>query len=206
MKRSPADKPHLRLHHHLYDSHAFSALTPVEARVWLSLRRRCGPTNNGDLSMTLADARHAGISSSSTLAKALRALEAAGLIARTRTGTVAGGGLRTCSLYRFTDLAVLQMLKVPTPAMPATNEWEHFRTKAQVLAAIRSAHEAAKRPRENTSKDQKSNCADSKFEASSPISDSKIEHRGVATVRNSKRRNGSEIGLQPAPAMDSQHS
>ncbi|HEX7381080.1 MAG TPA: hypothetical protein VF265_02890, partial [Nevskiaceae bacterium] len=47
--------------------------------------------NNGNIEATLGALKHAGITSSATLAKGLRALSVAGFIAKTRQGGVAWG-------------------------------------------------------------------------------------------------------------------
>jgi hypothetical protein len=80
---------HVRLYWAILDSPAWRVLTHADVRVYLALRRKLGKTNNGDINATLAEMRHAGISSSSTLSSALRRLEALGFIGKTRQGGIA---------------------------------------------------------------------------------------------------------------------
>jgi hypothetical protein len=99
---------HIRLYWSLFDSAAWRVLTHADVRVYLAMRRKLGKTNNGDIGATLAEMKHAGIKSSSTLAAALSRLQALGFIAQTRRGGIASGG-KVCSLYRFTDEPTLDV-------------------------------------------------------------------------------------------------
>lgn len=83
---------HARLYWTILDSPAWRTLTHADVRVYLALRRKLGRTNNGDINATLAEMKHAGISSSSTLSAALHRLEALGFIEKTRQGGIAHGG------------------------------------------------------------------------------------------------------------------
>jgi hypothetical protein len=92
MKRNAIPKDprggHVRLYWAILDSPAWRVLTHADVRVYLALRRKLKQTNNGDINATLAEMRHAGISSSSTLSSALRRLEALGFIGKTRRGGI----------------------------------------------------------------------------------------------------------------------
>jgi DNA-binding HxlR family transcriptional regulator len=102
---------HVRLYWAILDSPAWRVLTHADVRVYLALRRKLGKTNNGDINATLAEMRHAGISSSSTLSSALRRLEALGFIEKTRQAGVRSG--------------------------PASDEWRRFNNMAEARAAVR---------------------------------------------------------------------
>lgn len=102
---------HVRLYWELVDSPAWRALSHADVRVYLAMRRKLGSTNNGNINATLAEIRHAGISSSSTLSSALHRLEALGFIEKTRQGGIAAGG-KVCSLYRFSDESTYDIPKV----------------------------------------------------------------------------------------------
>jgi predicted transcriptional regulator len=127
---------HVRLYWAILDSPAWRLLTHADVRIYLALRRKLGRTNNGDINATLGEMKHAGITSSSTLAAALRRLEALGFIEKTRQGGIANGG-KLCSLYRFTDEPTLQIAKAGVKAGPATNEWQRFKSMAEARAVLR---------------------------------------------------------------------
>ncbi|MRD45646.1 hypothetical protein GHT07_00005, partial [Caenimonas koreensis DSM 17982] len=130
---------HVRLYWSILDCPAWRVLTHADVRVYLALRRKLGRTNNGDINATLAEMKHAGISSSSTLAAALHRLEALGFIEKTRQGGIANGG-KLCSLYRFTDEPTLDIAKAGVRASPATNDWERFKNMGEARAAARPFH------------------------------------------------------------------
>lgn len=182
---------HIRLYWAIVDSPAWRALSHADVRVYLALRRKLGRTNNGDINATLAEMRHAGMSSSSTLSTALHRLEAVGFIAKTRQGGIAFGG-KLCSLYRFTDEETFDIGKAGVKAGPATNEWQQFKTLAEARAAVRPF------TRKNTSKVRISKRSDSTIEADGKKSDSTIEQVGHSPVRPSKQRNKRETALQAA--------
>lgn len=143
----PADPRggHIRLYWELADSVAWRALTWAERGLYLAMRRKLLGTNNGNIEATLGTLRHAGITSSASLAKGLRSLMTAGFIAKTRQGGIAYGN-KVCSLYRFTDERVCDFPKLDIRAMPATRDWTKFEKLAEARAALREAHRAAKRP------------------------------------------------------------
>lgn len=135
---------HVRLYWDLLDSNAWRALSATDQRVYMALLRHLRSTNNGDLSMPLSVARHHGISSKTTLAKSLRALQAVGLIAVTRKGGATRGGQRLPTLYRTTDLPVLELPSKHIAARKATFDWRLITTRAQAEAAIRASEDAAR--------------------------------------------------------------
>jgi len=195
MKRNPPYKDprggHIRLYWEMHDSLAWRALSHADVRVYLALRRKLGSTNNGDINATLAELRHAGISSSSTLAMALRRLEALGFIAKTRQGGIAFGG-KLCSLYRFTDAETFDIPKVGVKAGKATNEWKQFKSLAEARAVVRPF------TRKNASKVRTSERSASISEAESRQSDSNIEQVGRASIRPSKQGQSEETVLRAA--------
>jgi hypothetical protein len=138
--RTKKDGQHLRIYYNLLDSHAWCALGPTEIALFIAMRRQLNGSNNGNIEATLSTMKLHGIRSPTTLAKALRALVAVGLIENLRPGRLTHGG-KVPSLYRFTDL--------PCPAnrkrdfgqqgCKATNEWQRFRTLAAARLAIESA-------------------------------------------------------------------
>jgi hypothetical protein len=195
MSRSkpPADPRggHVRLYWAILDSPAWRMLTHADVRVYLSLRRKLGRTNNGDINATLAELKHAGISSSSTLASALRRLELLGFIEKTRQGGIANGG-KLCSLYRFTDEPTFEIKKAGVLAGAATNEWQRFSSMAEARAALRPGAP------EITSKVRLSKRSASTIEAERQFSDSTIEHEADSPVRSSKRTKKASIVPEPA--------
>lgn len=130
---------HVRLYNGLIDSPAWNALSATDQRAYVALRRVLGKTNNGDLSLPLSRARHYRITSPATLAKALRALVAVGLIAVTRRGGCTRGGQRLPTLYRFTDEVVYEMRPKLIDACKATDDWKLIGSLAQGKAALREA-------------------------------------------------------------------
>jgi hypothetical protein len=138
MARKPPADPrggHVRLYWAILDSPAWRLLSHADVRIYLALRRKLGRTNNGDINATLAELKHAGISSSSTLALALRRLELLGFIEKTRQGGIANGG-KMCSLYRFTDEPTFEIKKAGVKAGPATNDWRRFGSIAEARTAL----------------------------------------------------------------------
>ena len=103
-------------------------------------------------------------------------------IEKTRQGGIANGG-KLCSLYRFTDEAVLEFPKLGIKAARATNEWQNFTTVAGARAALAAAHAAAKRPQRNgTAALRKMNRVGSKNEWKASVTDSIPEAEAAALV------------------------
>jgi len=195
MKRSnPPKDPrggHSRLYWAIQDSPAWRALTHADVRVYLALRRKLGRTNNGDINATLAEMKHAGISSSSTLSAALHRLEALGFIEKTRQGGIASGG-KLCSLYRFTDEPTFDIAKAGVRAGAATNEWQRFKNMGEARAAVRCF--APK----NKVKVRPSNRSGSTIESETAVCASTIERVPTSPIRLSKRTREGQKGLQAA--------
>lgn len=195
MKRgSPPKDPrggHARVYWSILDSPAWRTLTHADVRVYLALRRKLGRTNNGDINATLAEMKHAGISSSSTLSAALHRLEALGFIEKTRQGGIAHGG-KLCSLYRFTDEPTLDIAKAGVRAGPATNEWQRFKNMPEARAAVRLF------TRQNTSKVRSSNRSGAAIEPERSVCASTVERVPDSPVRPSKWTLAGQKALQPA--------
>jgi len=168
---------------------AWRALTHADVRVYLALRRKLGRTNNGDINATLAEMKHAGISSSSTLSAALHRLEALGFIEKTRQGGIASGG-KLCSLYRFTDEPTFEIAKAGVRAGPATNEWVRFKNMAEARASVRGF------ARKNKTKVRPSNRSDPTIESETAVCASTIEREPASAVRPSNRTRDGQTGLQ----------
>ena len=178
---------HVRLYWNLIDSLAWRALSYSSQSVYIAMRRRLQSTNNGNISAALGDMKHFGITTSATLAKALRELQTVGLIAVTRQGGIAYGR-QVCSLYRFTDEAVFEHAKLGVKACQATDDWKRFEKLSEVKTAIKQAHADAKRqPGKNKSGLQKLKRTDSDSEALSQFNDSDSEAVAVSLVQKLKQ-------------------
>ena len=187
MAKKPSDPRggHVRLYWSLIDSIAWRAVAYTSQCVYIVMRRRLQSTNNGNISAALGDMKHYGISTSATLAKALRELQTVGLIAVTRQGGIAYGR-QVCSLYRFTDEAVYEHPKVGVKAQQATNDWQRFTKLAEAEAEIKQAHANVKRP-QNKSGVQILKRTDSDSEALSQFNDSDSEAVTASLVQKLKQ-------------------
>jgi hypothetical protein len=182
---------HVRLYWQMLDSPAWRALTHVDVRVYLAMRRKLGKTNNGDINATLADMRHAGISSSSTLSTGLQRLEVLGFIEKVRQGGIAFGG-KVCSLYRFTDEHTYDIPKAGVKAGPPTDDWKRFGSVAEAKTAVRHfSRKIKERLRE-------SNRSASTSESEKEFSASTIEQVGNSPVRLSNRTPAPKKALKAA--------
>ncbi|MCW0232915.1 MULTISPECIES: hypothetical protein [Pseudomonadota] len=191
---------HVRLYWTLIDSLAWRALSYSSQSVYIAMRRRLQSTNNGNISAALGDMKHYGITTSATLAKALRELQTVGLIAVTRQGGIAYGR-QVCSLYRFTDEAVYEQPKVGVKACQATDDWKRFEKLAEVKGAIKKAHADAKRqPDKNKSGLQKLKRTDSDSEALSRFNDSDSEAVAVSLVQKLKQASRAKKAANPHAA------
>jgi hypothetical protein len=188
MTKNPHKKPsdprggHTRLYWELQDSMAFRSLDFSAQALWLALRRKLQSTNNGNIEATLSTLRHAGFTSSATLTKGLRSLQAVGLLAITRQGGIAVGQ-KVCSLYRFTDEPMFAHPKQGLGALPATNEWRQFTALGHAVSVLRAAHAAAIGTPKNKLGLQKLNRIDSETEASARFIDSDSEQVAVSLLQ-----------------------
>lgn len=198
--RAPSDPRggHIRLYWELVDSVAWRALSWADRGLYLAMRRKLLSFNNGNIEASLGSLKHAGITSSASLSKGLRALMTVGLIDKTRQGGIAHG-TKVCSLFRFTDEAVLNLPKFDIKARPATNEWRAFKTIAEVRAALKIAHAEAKRPPdENAGKVQKLNRARSGIELKASVTDSIPEAEAAIQLHRLKQARQGKISLKSA--------
>lgn len=194
MKRSLNKDPeggHIRLYWKIVDSPAWRTLSHADVRVYLAMRRKLLGSNNGDINATLAEMKHAGISSSSTLATALHRLEALGLIEKTRQGGIAAGG-KLCSLYRFTDQPTYDIARAGVRAGKATHDWQRFKTLGEAAAAVNVFK------RKNTSKVRTSERSGSTIKARPAVVASTIEQVSGPPVRLSKLGVTGQSAPQPA--------
>lgn len=183
---------HVRIYNEILDSHAWRAVSWADQGLYIALRRKLKGTNNGNIEATMDTLRHAGFTSSATVFKGLRALQAAGLIARTREGHLSQGA-KVCNLFRFTDEDVYEQTKLGIPMMKATNDWSKFRTLAEARAAVKAAHDAAvtgkkrewsvESKKKNAKPVQKLNRTDSETEARGAFPASEIEHGGASSLQ-----------------------
>jgi len=177
---------HIRLYWELVDSVAWRALSWADRGLYLAMRRKLLATNNGNIEATLGTLRHAGVTSSASLAKGLRALMTTGFIDKTRQGGVAYGK-KVCSLYRFTDEVVFDQARLGIKAMRATNDWTRFTKVAQVRKELSAAHAAAKRPTvQNAPQVQQMNRTRSVHEWKASVSDSIPEEEAASAVHRLK--------------------
>ena len=200
MAKKPSDPRggHVRLYWSLLDSIAWRAVAYTSQCVYIVMRRRLQSTNNGNISAALGDMKHYGISTSATLAKALRELQTVGLIAVTRQGGIAYGR-QVCSLYRFTDEAVYEHPKVGVKAQQATNDWQRFTKLAEAEAEIKQAHANVKRP-QNKSGVQILKRTDSDSEALGRFNDSDSEAVAVSLVQKVKQATKKKTPANPYAA------
>lgn len=185
----PADPRggHIRLYWGLVDSVAWRALSWAEKGLYLAMRRKLSGSNNGNIDATLGTLRHAGITSSASLAKGLRSLMTAGFIAKTRQGGVAYGA-KVCSLYRFTDEGVFDFPKLDIRATLPTNDWRRFSKLGEVRAALKAAHEAARRPpAKNAAEVQPLKCVASRNELEATVFGSTTEATTTPSVQRLKQ-------------------
>jgi len=134
----------LRVYSDVYDSPAFTSLSPHDVLAYLALLRELKGYNNGDLSLPLTRAKVCGINHHLTLARSLRALCAVGLVAITRKGGCTKGGQRLPNLYRMTDRECYAIPAKFLEAMRETNEWKRVASVEQGLQLIQAAEVAAK--------------------------------------------------------------
>ncbi len=135
----------LRVYADVYDSPAFSALSPHDVMAYLALLRELKGYNNGDLSLPLSRAKKCGISHPKTLARSLRALCAVGLVAIARRGGCSRGGQRLPTLYRMTDRECYAIPAKHLEAMKETHDWKRITSAQQGLDVIKAAETRAKK-------------------------------------------------------------
>lgn len=148
---SGAVAAHVRISLDMLNSPSFCALSAYEVKLYVDMRSKLRSTNNGNIDAALTTLRHRGWSSPTTLAKCLRALEAVGLIAKTRATVGVENGSKVCNLYRFTDLDVFEQKQVHVNACKASDDWRKFETLRHAKAVLRDARQVpTNEPRKKT--------------------------------------------------------
>ena len=142
---------HVRLYWELLDTPAYLALSYSAKALFVDLRRSLTSTNNGNISATLSTLKHRGWRSSATLNKALKELRSVGLIDQTRQGGIAYMSTQ-CSLYRFTDVDVLENPQLRIPKMKATHDYRRFAKLGEARAAVREARQPRQRKKQKVRK------------------------------------------------------
>ncbi|MBH3353602.1 hypothetical protein NKZ05_09180 [Stutzerimonas stutzeri] len=128
---------HQRIRNEVLESPAWAALGWSSRALYLDLRAKLNKFNNGNVEATLACLKDRGWSSPATLSAALRELEGAGLIAKTRQGGIASLS-KVCSLYRFTDLPVFEQKSKhhQISEMEVTFDYRKFQSVEEAKQAI----------------------------------------------------------------------
>lgn len=208
MARTPYREPkdprggHIRVYWDTFDSVPWACLSSSAQLAYLALMRQKNKTNNGDISLPITFARRYGISSTSTLAKALRELVALGFVAVTRTGGATKDGQRLVSLYRFTDFEVLAVPAKNIEPMRPTNDWRAITSESQArekVAAAEVAAAEAEAARKTKRLLRNSKPTSSKNEAVEPKTSSKFEAWASRPVRNPKHGKEVENVANPMP-------
>lgn len=140
---SGVTEQHIRIPLAILNSNAFIALPASAAKLYLDMLSYLRSTNNGNISAPLTNLRHRGWKSPTTLAKALRQLEAVGLIAKTRQTTGVHRGSKLCNLYRFTHLEAFEHPKLHVQACKPTKDYLKFKSLTDAKRAIKVASVAA---------------------------------------------------------------
>ena len=114
--RSKGEEQYWKVPYIMLRSPAWRSLGGPAVKVYMELRTRFNGRNNGDLSLSLDEAKRLLAIGKSTAQRAFKELEAKGFIRETRRGQWYG---RLASLYALTDR--------PLYGNPATNDWKHWR-------------------------------------------------------------------------------
>lgn len=135
----PTVAAHIRVNLELLNSPAFIALDWTARALFLDLRSRLRSGNNGDINAALSELVHRGWKSSTTLAKGLRQLEAAGLIRKTRKTVGVEQGSKLCNLYRFTDVEVFARPALGIEACKPSYDYRTFKSLTEARRAVAAA-------------------------------------------------------------------
>jgi hypothetical protein len=132
-------------------SQAYAAIPDYAARVLLALAAQFRKTNNGDLSLTAAEARRYGIAAEWKLRAGLSLLETVGLVEVTRHGRIENGkGI--CSLYALGWRQIDASDKYDQPravAMAAPMTWAKWKHPADWKLQVASARQRAQGKRKS---------------------------------------------------------
>lgn len=148
-KKTPGiTEAHIRIPLEVLQSPAFIALPASAVKLYIDMLSHLRGTNNGNINATLSELRHRGWCAPVTLAKALRQLEAVGLIAKTRETTGVHRGSKLCNLYRFTDRDAYAVPKLHIEAHKESRDYRKFTTLADARRAVKAA--SAPTPKKKT--------------------------------------------------------
>jgi len=172
--RSPGiTEAHIRIPLEVLQSPAFIALPASAVKLYIDMASYLRGTNNGNINATLSDLRHRGWSSSATLAKALRQLEAVGLIAKTRETTGVHRGSKLCNLYRFTDRDAYAVPKLHLEGHKESRDYRRFATLTDARKAVAAAS-ATKRKNKSTLQKMKRDASKTEAIASFDASENEV--------------------------------
>ena len=139
MKRPGITEAHIRISLALLNSPAYIALGYSAKALFLDMRSKLRSTNNGNINAALSELAHRGWSASGTLAKALRQLEAVGLLRKTRQTVGVEQGSKVCNLYRFTDVETWAHPKLGIEAVKDTHDYKQFTSLSEARRAVKAA-------------------------------------------------------------------
>ena len=139
---------HVRIPLEVLQSPSFIALPASAVKLYLDMLSHLRGTNNGNINAALSELKHRGWRAPVTLAKALRQLEAVGLIAKTRETMGVHRGSKLCNLYRFTDRDAYAQPKLHLDGHKETRDYRKFTTLADAKKAVKTA--SAPTPKKKT--------------------------------------------------------
>ena len=152
---------HIRVYQNLLNSPAYRVLGYSAKALFYDLRAKLTGTNNGILSASLAVMKHGGWTAPATLSNALYELRVMGFIAVTKMGGLREGS-RMPTLYRFTDLPMIDHPREKIAAMKITDDYLAFKSVHDAEVALSAgvgvlrAEGKAKQKKNNASKGKKS--------------------------------------------------
>ena len=195
---------HIRVNLSLLNSPAYIALDWTARALFTDIRSKVRGSNNGNINATLSELRHRGWRSPATLAKALRQLEAVGLIAKTRKTVGVKVGSKVCNLYRFTDLDCFEFPKLEIPATKASHDYKKFTAlKEAQLAIARASPPKKKTTLQKMYRDATDSVLMSEFNATNsvvspiPSTTETVSSRKPQTVRKASIHAGYAISQAP---------
>jgi hypothetical protein len=132
----PVTERHIRIPYKLLQSCAWRALPNAGKALFVAMRTNLTSFNNGEISATLADLKHYGWRSPTTLATAIYQLQGLGFIRKTRAGGVRQGS-KICSLYAFTDQDTFAKPRLYLEAQKATSDYLNFAGLNEAKRAVK---------------------------------------------------------------------
>jgi hypothetical protein len=116
------DEQYAKLSYRMLRSDAWRSLGGPATKVYFELRARFNGSNNGQITLSLDEAKRLLRIGKTTAFNALSELEAKGFIVMTKRGQWYG---RRATEYAVTDK--------PVNGLPATNAWKHWKPEKQIL-------------------------------------------------------------------------